>query len=42
MFGVFLFIAMCVQMIMQIIPIFVLQRALYEARERPSKTYCWQ
>ncbi|KAL4924502.1 ABC-2 type transporter-domain-containing protein [Aspergillus undulatus] len=28
--------------IMQIIPIFVLQRTLYEARERPSKTYSWQ
>lgn len=42
MFGVFLFITMTVQMIMQIIPMFVLQRTLYEAREQPSKTYCWQ
>ena len=26
----------------QILPNFVTQRALYEARERPSKTYSWQ
>lgn len=26
----------------QILPHFVTQRALYEARERPSKTYSWQ
>jgi ATP-binding cassette subfamily G (WHITE) protein 2 (PDR) len=26
----------------QILPNFVTQRALYEARERPAKTYSWQ
>lgn len=26
----------------QIMPLFVTQRDLYEARERPAKTYSWQ
>lgn len=30
------------QLVQQIMPQFVTQRALYEARERPSKTYSWQ
>lgn len=29
------------QMVEQILPEFVSQRALYEVRERPSKTYAW-
>ena len=30
------------QLVQQIMPHFVTQRALYEARERPSKTYSWK
>ena len=30
------------QLVQQIMPMFVTQRALYEARERPSKTYSWK
>jgi len=29
------------QLIQQIMPTFVIQRSLYEVRERPSKTYSW-
>lgn len=42
MFGVFVFLFVVIQLIMQIMPMFVTQRTLYEARERQSKTYCWQ
>ncbi|KAE8154043.1 ABC-2 type transporter-domain-containing protein [Aspergillus avenaceus] len=42
MFGVFSFLFIVIQLIMQIIPAFVIQRTLYEARERQSKTYSWQ
>ncbi|THC90890.1 hypothetical protein EYZ11_009645 [Aspergillus tanneri] len=42
MFGVFVFLFVVVQLIFQIIPSFVTQRTLYEARERQSKTYAWQ
>lgn len=42
MFGVFIFLAVALQMVTQIIPLFVTQRTLYEARERPSKTYSWK
>ncbi|PYH49460.1 putative ABC multidrug transporter [Aspergillus saccharolyticus JOP 1030-1] len=42
MFGVFLFLFVVVQLVMQIIPSFVAQRTLYESRERQSKTYAWQ
>ncbi|KAL4960100.1 putative ABC multidrug transporter [Aspergillus stella-maris] len=42
MFGVFIFLFVTVQLIMQIIPSFVTQRTLYESRERQSKTYAWQ
>ena len=30
------------QLVQQMMPHFVTQRALYEARERPSKTYSWK
>ncbi|GES61013.1 ABC multidrug transporter [Aspergillus terreus] len=42
MFGTFLFLMIYVQLVQQIMPMFVTQRTLYEARERQSKTYCWQ
>jgi ATP-binding cassette subfamily G (WHITE) protein 2 (PDR) len=42
MFGVFIFLFVVIQLIFQIIPMFVVQRTLYEARERQSKTYAWQ
>lgn len=42
MFGVFLFLTIFSQIIDQMMPSFVEQRTLYEAREQPSKTYCWQ
>lgn len=42
MFGVFIFLASFPMIINQILPVFVTQRTLYEARERPSKTYSWQ
>ncbi|RAH41075.1 putative ABC multidrug transporter [Aspergillus brunneoviolaceus CBS 621.78] len=42
MFGVFVFLFVVVQLVMQIIPSFVTQRTLYESRERQSKTYSWQ
>lgn len=41
MFGVFVFLFVVVQLVMQIIPSFVTQRTLYESRERQSKTYAW-
>lgn len=42
MFGVFIFLFVVIQLIYQIMPLFVVQRTLYEARERQSKTYAWQ
>ncbi|KAJ4352737.1 Multidrug resistance protein [Ascochyta clinopodiicola] len=42
MFGVFVFLFVVIQLIYQIMPMFVTQRTLYEARERQSKTYAWQ
>ncbi|KAL1877939.1 Multidrug resistance protein [Diaporthe australafricana] len=42
MFGVFLFLTIFNQIIDQMMPSFVEQRTLYEAREQPSKTYSWQ
>ncbi|KAJ3527437.1 hypothetical protein NM208_g10699 [Fusarium decemcellulare] len=42
MFGVFLFLTIFGQIIDQMMPAFVEQRTLYEARERPAKTYSWQ
>ncbi|KAM0335679.1 hypothetical protein ACHAQA_000728 [Verticillium albo-atrum] len=40
-FGVFVFLTVFSQLVDQILPIFVSQRTMYEARERPSKTYSW-
>ncbi len=42
MFGVFTLLVLFGQLVEQIMPLFVSQRTLYEARERPSKTYSWQ
>lgn len=42
MFGVFIFLFVVVQLVSQVIPAFTTQRTLYEARERQSRTYCWQ
>ncbi|TLS31584.1 hypothetical protein PpBr36_03908 [Pyricularia pennisetigena] len=42
MFGVFMFLGVFGQIVNQIMPLFVAQRAMYEARERPSKAYSWQ
>lgn len=42
MFGVFLFLTIFSQVAEQMMPVFVAQRTLYEARERPAKTYSWQ
>ncbi|KAK2775830.1 hypothetical protein FQN53_002962 [Emmonsiellopsis sp. PD_33] len=42
MFGIFVFLLVVIQLIFQITPEFVPQRALFEARERQSKTYDWK
>lgn len=42
MFSVFMLLTIFINLVQQIMPIFCTQRALYEARERPSKTYSWQ
>ncbi|KAF1993489.1 putative ABC multidrug transporter [Amniculicola lignicola CBS 123094] len=42
MFGIFVLIFILIFLVTQIMPVFVMQRSLYEARERQSKTYCWQ
>ena len=41
MFSVFVFLVIFAPLVEQILPNFVTQRALYEVRERPSKTYSW-
>jgi ATP-binding cassette, subfamily G (WHITE), member 2, PDR len=41
-FAVFLLITIFTNFCQQIMPHMVTRRALYEARERPSKTYSWQ
>ncbi|ETN39195.1 uncharacterized protein HMPREF1541_05418 [Cyphellophora europaea CBS 101466] len=41
LFGVFIFLFVVIQLILQIIPMFVVQRTLYESRERQSRTYHW-
>lgn len=41
MFGVFIFVTIFNQLIQQMMPVFVAQRTLYEARERPAKSYSW-
>ena len=42
MFSIFMLFTIFSNLVQQIMPNFVVQRALYEARERPSKTYSWQ
>ncbi|KAK9463807.1 ABC-2 type transporter-domain-containing protein [Lipomyces oligophaga] len=42
MFSIFMFFTMSISLTQQTIPNFVTQRDLYEARERPSKSYAWQ
>jgi ABC-type multidrug transport system permease subunit len=42
MFGIFMLLTLFGQLIQQIMPHFVAQRALYEVRERPSKSYSWK
>lgn len=41
MFAIFMLITIFGQLIQQLMPLFISQRTLYEARERPSKTYSW-
>ena len=42
LFSIFMLMTIFGQLTQQILPHFVTQRALYESRERPSKTYSWQ
>lgn len=42
MFGIFMLLTLFGQLIQQIMPHFVTQRALFEVRERPSKAYSWK
>lgn len=42
MLGVFMLMTIFGNLVQQIMPNFTTQRALYEARERPSKTYSWK
>jgi ABC-type multidrug transport system permease subunit len=42
MLAIFMLFTCFGQLVQQIMPHFVTQRALYEVRERPSKTYSWQ
>ncbi|KAL0059529.1 Multidrug resistance protein [Marasmius tenuissimus] len=42
MFSIFMLMTMFGNLVNQIMPHFVTQRALYEARERPSKAYSWK
>ncbi|KAK7029741.1 ABC-2 type transporter-domain-containing protein [Favolaschia claudopus] len=41
MFSIFLLLILFTNLTSQIMPLFVEQRSLYEARERPSKAYSW-
>jgi ATP-binding cassette subfamily G (WHITE) protein 2 (PDR) len=41
-FSIFMLFTIFGQLVQQIMPHFVTQRALYEVRERPSKTYSWK
>ncbi|KAK4498394.1 hypothetical protein PRZ48_011052 [Zasmidium cellare] len=41
-FSVFLLFTIVGQLIQQMMPLFIRQRDLYEARERPSKVYTWK
>lgn len=40
-FGVLVFLFTVISLILQVIPMFVIQRTLYEARERKCRTYHW-
>ena len=42
LFAVFMLMIIFGNLVQQIMPNFVVQRALYEARERPAKTYSWK
>ncbi|KAK4685860.1 ATP-binding cassette, subfamily G (WHITE), member 2, PDR, partial [Tremellales sp. Uapishka_1] len=42
LFSAFMMFTMFSQLCQQIMPNFVVQRSLYEVRERPSKTYSWK
>jgi ATP-binding cassette, subfamily G (WHITE), member 2, PDR len=42
MFAIFMLFTIFGQLVQQIMPHFVTQRALYEVRERPSKAYSWK
>jgi len=42
MFAIFMLFTIFGQLIQQLMPHFVVQRALYEVRERPAKTYSWK
>ncbi|OQO05241.1 hypothetical protein B0A48_09008 [Cryoendolithus antarcticus] len=42
LFSIFMLFTIFGQLVQQIMPNFVVQRSLYEARERPSRTYSWQ
>jgi ATP-binding cassette subfamily G (WHITE) protein 2 (PDR) len=42
MFSLFLLLSIFGQLVEQMMPHFVIQRSLYEVRERPSKSYSWQ
>lgn len=37
-----MFLTIFTQIVQQMMPEFVTQRTMYEARERPSKTYSWK
>jgi ABC-type multidrug transport system permease subunit len=41
MLGVYIFLVIFGKIIEQAMPMFVSQRTLYEARERPAKAYSW-
>ena len=42
LFSIFMLMAIFPSLVQQIISRFVIQRSLYELRERPSRTYTWQ
>ena len=42
MFSIFMIFILFGNLVQQIMPNFVVQRSLYEARERPAKTYSWK
>ncbi|CZT44690.1 probable ABC transporter [Rhynchosporium secalis] len=41
-FSIFMLLTQSSNLVPQMLPNFVVQRSLYEARERPAKTYSWQ